>query len=135
MKQYYKVVRPDGKRLMSAVMGKGIGRSLECVYSTTQWTEGVEGTPVIAFEDRASAAHWAPPGSETWEAQAKRPRKINRLSYYENGKQTLVAFWKSIEGKRWSALSSTHKGQLAPQGTVACEAIRLVRRVPTRRRS
>jgi hypothetical protein len=125
MKQYFKVVRYTGNRLVSVMM---VGRTLERTYSTTEWTQGVNSTPVMAFETRRSAKNFANGWDEVWLAKVRRPRKLARITYCDSRKDAMLAFWAGIKGKRWSTLRNDGSVE-APDGTVACEAIRLVRKV------
>jgi hypothetical protein len=130
MTTYYKVVRQDGKRLVSVVMGDGGWcRKLQRTYSTDGWTHGVNGTPVLAFANRGEAKDFAECYSgQAWLAQVKRPRRLTVLVDVNDGVRYLLAFWKQIAGKRWFALETRANHVEAPEYTVACEAIRLVKR-------
>lgn len=125
MKTYYKVVSRKGAKLVSVMMS---GRTLERTYSTTEWTQGVESTPVMAFETRRSAKDFAQGWDEVWLAMVRRPRKLVRISSCDSRKATLLAFWEQIKGKRWHDLL-TEGSMPAPDDTVACEAIRLVKKL------
>lgn len=144
MKAYYKVVRLTDDGLVSALMGgweDGRLQQYQRSYNTVRWTTGWRGTPVLAFENLFDANDFArnlvsPPEREVWEALVRRPRKINRLANASSSATkggTLIEFWRGIAGRRWSRLQVTWEQWRAPDGTVACDAIKLIRRVTARK--
>jgi hypothetical protein len=66
---------------------------------------------------------------QVWQAEVRRPRKLTRLAYFNDGQQRLMAFWERIRGRKWYALRIDTGDTVAPSDTVACEALRLVRKV------
>lgn len=130
-KTYYKAVRNDfyeGWRISAIMDAEGIGRQ----YGTTYWTQGIDGTPVMAFSNLQSAIDFVQgcPNHEVWEAQVRRPRKISALTPWTGDPQIIRAFWKQIRGQQWYRLHPLRVNAVpAPKDTVACEAIRLVRKV------
>ncbi len=134
MKTYYKVVRRDGERLVSAIMGWTYGGKLQRVYRRKRWTLGVKGTPVMAFDNLRAARQFVPdlPRSEIWEAEVREPRRLNRILRLGRV-SSFLAFWGLLRDKQyWSRLPLDLDSLCpvdTPSGTVACEAIRLVRKI------
>jgi len=128
-KKVYKVVRKVRDKLVSATH---LPDDLLREYSTQKRTEaGVTG-PSFAFENERAAKRFAKSlwnlGAEyqVWEADAWGCNRIHRVlwigDFYD-----VVNFWRARgRGERLPKGVSHLK---PPQGTVVCEAIRLVRRV------
>lgn len=130
-KTYYKVVRNSPYASGGKVSCIVVGTRLCCDYSTEKWTKGINGTPVLAFSTLGSARTFVSDctGQEIWEAKVRRPRKISKLGYWPGGLSALL-FWPSIQGKRWHSLDNSYLGPAdAPPDTVACDAIKLVKKV------
>jgi hypothetical protein len=137
MKTYFKVVRVAPEGLVSGLVG-----GLECAelrryqrwYGTDRWTAGYRGTPVLAFETERAARRFSSLHSGTmqvWQAEAQRPRKINRVGSVGASatRRTFARFWRAVAGMQWWHLGGGYGGQRAPESTVACDAVRLVKRV------
>jgi hypothetical protein len=127
-KQYYKVVQQIGEHTRSAIVG---GKSLSRHYTTNAWTRGVNGTPVMAFCNLQSALHFRQSDSSlcVWNVKVKHPRLINMLGDWQLGRPAL-RFWTAVRGKQWYRLHRTVLTVLGtPPNTVACEAIKLVKKV------
>lgn len=141
MKTYYKVVRAKShkkgaNRLVSAVMGHGrYGDDLERVYRPNRWTVGVKATPVMAFDSQKAAQVFAR-GSvarlEVWEADVRKPRHLSRILGLSR-LPGFLRFWQTLQDKKqWWRLPTQVNDVwvgIAPPGTVACEAIRLVKKL------
>jgi hypothetical protein len=116
----YKVVYCDyHNKLFSAMT---MGGNWSVAYPRYRWASGPFGTPLLAFDtpERAVDFHrqYCSSGWEIWEAEAENARPQGMLSSYLSRYDT---FWK--EG------ASSSEACLAPPGTMACDRIRLTKRL------
>jgi len=122
MGRVYKVVyspRPD--TFVSAVMAFS---PLEVKYREGEWVSGIDGTPVLAFDCLRNAKQWMEGfgirhAFSVWECEAEGVRRVSELAAPHRLAGELIAYWK---GFRRAVIRP-------PVGTVACDRIKLLRRV------
>jgi hypothetical protein len=114
----YKIVRVLNDRLISWAP---IPRTWHVTYIPDKWVTGIDGTPVFAFDTYWNAHVYLYRPYQLWEAETRSAQPIAQVGlflYIAN----LAAWWARPESDRFLLTP-------AVQGTVACDGLKLLRRL------
>lgn len=91
-------------------------------YPPQEWVRGFLGTPLLAFDTLENATSFSNKfindNFEVWEAEADNAKPQETVALYST---SYLVFWKRDDIQ--------HESRPAPRGTLACNQIKLIRRL------